>query len=59
MARGPAAFRQRDLTAAVKAMRTAGLVIARVEIGRDGKIIVVTGNTEQPVDKPSENEWDA
>src|SRR5205085_140458 len=33
MSRGPATFRQRDVTAAVKAATAAGLNIARVEIG--------------------------
>jgi hypothetical protein len=56
MSRGPATFRQRDLTAAVKAIVAAGCEVARVEIGRDGKIIVVTGKPGQPV---SANEWDA
>lgn len=59
MSRGPCTFRQRDLTAAVKAAQAAGLCIARVEVDRDGKIVVVTG-APTPV-KPandSSNEWD-
>jgi hypothetical protein len=43
MSRGPATFRQRDLTAAAKAMIAAGLGIARVEIDKTGKIILITG----------------
>jgi hypothetical protein len=42
MTRRPSAFRQRDLTRAVKGVTAAGVHIARVEIGRDGKIVVVT-----------------
>lgn len=49
MPRGPATFRQRDLTAAVRAVVAAGVEVARVEVGSDGKIVVVAG-------KPSENE---
>jgi hypothetical protein len=47
--RGPCRFRQRDLTAAVKGARAAGLEIVRVEIGKDGKIVVVTGKLEVPI----------
>jgi hypothetical protein len=42
MPRAPCTFKQRDLTAAVKAVAKAGVEVARVEIDRDGKIIVVT-----------------
>jgi hypothetical protein len=59
MSRGPATFRQRDLTAAVKAMRAAGCEVARVEIGKDGKIIVVTGKgAVEASDGAAKNEWD-
>jgi hypothetical protein len=43
VARGPATFKQRDLTAAVKALVANGYEVARVEIHKDGKIAVVTG----------------
>ena len=36
-------FRQRDMTRAIKAARLAGLNVERVEVDKDGKIIVVTG----------------
>jgi hypothetical protein len=41
VSRGPATFRQRDLTAAVKAVVAAGLAIARVEVDKTGKIILI------------------
>lgn len=42
MARGPATFRQRDLTAAVKAVKAAGCDVGRVEIdAASGRIIIV------------------
>ena len=46
-------FRQRDLTTAVKAMAKAGVEVARVEIDRDGKIILVTGKAAalEPADE--------
>jgi hypothetical protein len=42
MAGKRATFTQADLTRAVKAMRAAGLDVARVEIGTDGKIVLGT-----------------
>ena len=38
--RRPSAFKKSDLTRAVKAVQSAGLDIARVEIAKDGTIIV-------------------
>jgi hypothetical protein len=50
MARAPSTFRQQDVTRAVKAVAAAGVDIARVEIGRDGRIVVVVqpSATSQP-----------
>jgi hypothetical protein len=42
MARAPWAFRQRDVTRAVKAVTAAGVGIARVEIDKAGKITIIT-----------------
>ena len=43
MPRARCTFRQRDLRLAVETARAAGLEIGRVEIDRNGKIVVVTG----------------
>jgi hypothetical protein len=43
MARAPSTFRQQDVTRAVKAVAAAGVNIARVEIDKAGKIVIVTG----------------
>lgn len=51
MARGNCTFKQRDLTAAVKAVVKAGVEIARVEIDRAGKIVVVTGKAAEPANE--------
>lgn len=45
MTRGKCHFRQRDLTAAMKAARAAGVEIVRVEIVGN-KIIVVAGSSK-------------
>jgi hypothetical protein len=42
MARTPSTFRQQDVTRAVKAVSAAGVGIARVEIDKSGKIVIVT-----------------
>ena len=42
MARSPSTFREQDVTRAVKGVIAAGMNIERVEIGKDGKIVVVT-----------------
>jgi hypothetical protein len=57
MSRGPATFRQRDVAAAIRAAKAAGCQVARVEIGKDGKIIIVTGKPEKLV-VDERNEWD-
>jgi hypothetical protein len=50
MSRGPYSFKQRDMTRAVKAVVAAGLAVARVEVDKDGKIVIVPGtrNLEFP-----------
>jgi hypothetical protein len=42
MTRAPATFRQQDVTKAVKAVAAAGVHIARVEIDKAGKIVIIT-----------------
>jgi hypothetical protein len=62
MARVRLTFRQRDITAAIKAVEAAGHKVARVEIGQDGRIVVeltppvVSGTAPEPEPKP--NPWD-
>jgi hypothetical protein len=42
MARAPSTFRQAEVTKAVRAVRMAGVDIARVEIATDGRIVIFT-----------------
>lgn len=57
MARGKCTFRQRDLTAAIKAVVAAGHQVSRIEIDPTGKIAVVIGSSDEaPVIE--RNEWD-
>jgi hypothetical protein len=45
MVRAASTFRQRDVTRAVKAVAAAGVSIARVEIDKAGRIVIVTGQS--------------
>ena len=59
MARAPSTFRQQDVTRAVKAVSEAGVHIARIEIDKTGKIVIITANTpDQPGKMMEANEWD-
>jgi hypothetical protein len=61
MARSPSTFKKGDVTKAIKAVVAAGVAIARVEVGTDGKIVVVTGSYSELPGKPdnrTENPWD-
>jgi hypothetical protein len=61
MSRAPSTFRQRDLCAAIKAVLSAGREVARVEVSKDGRIIVVVTKScrEPPTDEAEAiNEWD-
>ena len=43
MSRTPAAFKQRDVKAAIKAAVDAGVSVARIEVDREGRIIIIAG----------------
>src|SRR5262249_53431439 len=59
MSRAPSTFRQQDVTRAVKAVTAAGVRIARVEIDKTGKIVIITADpTNQPDETTGANEWD-
>jgi hypothetical protein len=61
MARGPCRFKQRDVERAIRAARSCGVEIARVEIGQDGQIILVSCRSPEPNREigAQPNEWDA
>ena len=56
MARRPCTFRQQDVTRALRATVMAGLEVRRLEIDKDGKIVVVTGKPDDT--ERGANEWD-
>jgi hypothetical protein len=49
MARAPSTFRQSDITKAIRAARKAGVENVRVEIAKDGRIVIVTGGAQPAV----------
>jgi hypothetical protein len=59
MPRAPCTFRQRDLARAIRAIASAG-VEGRVEIGRDGKMVVVIGKAPESTAERNEesNSWE-
>ena len=60
MARMRLTFRERDVTAAIRAVEKAGHKVARVSISQDGGIVVElappVGSATAPAPEP--NEWD-
>jgi hypothetical protein len=58
MSKGMLTFKETDLRRAIRASQKAGLSIARVEIDRDGKIVVVTGKSVNEDTMSNTNPWD-
>jgi hypothetical protein len=59
MARAPSTFRQQNVTRAVKAVTAAGVHIARIEIDKSGKIVIITADQPDRLGNMAEaNEWD-
>jgi hypothetical protein len=57
MSRVPSTFRQRDVTAAVKAVVAAGVEVARVEVDKTGRIVIVAGKLGESMSS-DESSWD-
>jgi hypothetical protein len=58
MGHGRCTFREVDLTRALRAVRKAGAQVARAEIARDGKIVLVLNKDGQAPSTTEGNEWD-
>ena len=56
----PCRLRQTDITKALKAVRAAGLQVARIEMDKDGRPVLVIGPPESRVTVGSElDQWRA
>jgi hypothetical protein len=58
MSNRPAAFRQADLSRAIKATVSAGLEVGRVEIDPSGKIVILPARKGERSQGDRSNEWD-
>jgi hypothetical protein len=58
MPRGPTTYRKRDLDIALRSARDNGLTVVRVEVSRDGRIIITTSAEPAGGKSIAENEWD-
>ena len=60
MSRGQQTFKQSDLTKAIKGAVKAGIAVGRVEVYKNGKIVIVTARPEdaENEEKSGKNEWD-
>jgi hypothetical protein len=58
MSRGAQTFKQGDVTKALKGTLAAGFDVKRIEIDRDGKIVVITGQQQTADANSAANEWD-
>jgi hypothetical protein len=57
MSRGQLTFRKRDLQRALTTVTQAGHDVARVEIDKAGKIVLIL-NDEDPIPSSSARDWD-
>jgi hypothetical protein len=57
MGRGSCTFKEVDLIRALKAAKKAGVDVARAEVARDGKIVLVL-NRDEAQPSSEHNEWD-
>ena len=59
MGHGRATFKETDLTRALRAAKKAGANVERVEVGRDGRIVLGLKNGDKVFTERTErNEWD-
>ena len=58
MGHGRCTFREIDLTRALRAAKKAGADVARAEVARDGKIVLVLKNNVEARSTSERNEWD-
>ena len=58
MGHGPCTFKEVDLIRALRAAKKAGVDVARAEVARDGKIVLVLNRHGEALPNSDRNEWD-
>ena len=58
MGHRPCTFKEVDLTRALRAAKKAGVNVARAEVARDGKIVLVLNRNGEALPNSECNEWD-
>jgi hypothetical protein len=58
MGHGRCTFKEVDLTRALRAAKKAGADVARAEVARDGKIVLVLKKNSEASSRIERNEWD-
>ena len=58
MGHGRCTFKEVDLTRALRAAKKAGAQVARAEVARDGKIVLVLKKDGEALPMSECNEWD-
>jgi hypothetical protein len=58
MGHGPCTFKKRDVKTALQAVRESGVVVARIEIDKDGKIVIIAGRAVEGDRAAEPSEWD-
>jgi len=51
-------FRKIDIKRATLAVLAAGLGVERVQVNKDGSIVIIPGKPAETADKDGRNEWD-
>ena len=57
MSRGPAPFTQRNATRLMRAVIAAGLSVAKVEVDKAGKIVVIVGEPDKAQGDNPLDQW--
>ena len=58
MGHGPCTGKEVDLIRALRAAKKAGVDVARAEVARDGKIVLVLNKDCEALPNSERNEWD-
>jgi hypothetical protein len=58
MARAACTFRQRNVTRAIRAVEAAGKKIKKVEVDKDGKVVIEIAQDDDDAGDSDRNEWD-